>query len=369
MRSKKVLSLVLVLSLVALMLVGCGNNAKPNDDEEDPGNVVAGGAVKLGLGVINGIGSSKDYAAAEGDKKEVLPLGQVNTTMAAVAIDADGKVVDVIIDVQQTKVNFDAELKVTNRDAELKSKKELKDGYGMKDASTIGKEWFEQAAELEKWMVGKTLAEIKGLKVKERDASHTHVPDVPELTSLVTITVQDYLAAVEKAFANAVDVEGAVKLGLGNEAAIGKSKDYAAAEGDKKEVLPVAQVDTTIAATAFDADGKVVGTVIDTAQMKVNFDAEGKVTNRDAELKTKKEIKDGYGMKAASTIDKEWFEQIAELEKWMVGKTVSEITGLKVKERDASHTAVPDVPELTSLVTVTVGDYLAVVAEAAAIAR
>ena len=81
----------------------------------------------------------------------------------------------------------------------------------------------------------------------------------------------------------------------------------------------MAQVDTTIAATAFDADGKVVGTIIDNAQMRVNFDAEGKVTNRDAELKTKKELKDGYGMKAASTIGKEWYEQMAELENgWLV---------------------------------------------------
>ena len=46
-------------------------------------------------------------------------------------------------------------------------------------------------------MVGKTLAEIKGLKTKERDASYKHVPDVPELTSSVTITVEAYLEAVE----------------------------------------------------------------------------------------------------------------------------------------------------------------------------
>ena len=48
----------------------------------------------------------------------------------------------------------------------------------------------------------------------------------------------------------------------------------------------------------------------------------------------------------------------------MVGKTVAEITGMKVKERDESHPAVPDVPELTSSVTINVGDYLAFVVEA-----
>ncbi|NLZ92791.1 MAG: hypothetical protein GX922_02045 [Firmicutes bacterium] len=370
LKSKKFLSLLLVLSLVAVMLVGCGGGGQSNGKDNGNGNgEKPAGAVKLGLGVVNSIAKSSDYAPAEGDQEEKLAAGQVDTTMAAVAIDADGKVVDVIIDTAQTKVTFDADMKVTNRDAELKTKVEKKEEYGMKKVSTIDKEWYEQIAELEKWMVGKTLDEIKGLKVKERDASHKAVPDVPELTSLVTITVEGYLEAVEKAFANAVEVEGAVKLGLGNKISIAKSKDYAPAEGDKDEVLPTAQVDTTIAATAFDADGNVAGVLIDNAQITVKFDAEGKVTNRDDALKTKKEKKEEYGMKKVSTIDKEWYEQIAELEKWMVGKSVADITGMKVKERDASHKAVPDVEELTSLVTVTVEDYLAVVEEAAANAR
>ena len=373
MKSKKILSLLLVLALVAVMLAGCGggggqSNGNGNGEGEGNGEKPAG-AVKLGLGVVNSIAKSSDYVPAEGDQEEKLAVGQVDTTMAAVAIDAEGRVVDVIIDTAQTKVNFDADMKVTNRDEEFKTKKEKKDEYGMKKVSTIGKEWYEQIAELEKWMIGKTLDEIKGLQVKERDESHKAVPDVPELTSSVTITVESYLEAVEKAFANAVDVEGAVKLGLGNKVSIAKSKDYVPAEGDKDEVLPTAQVDTTIAATAFDADGNVAGVIIDNAQIVVNFDAEGKVTNRDAELKTKKEKKEEYGMKRVSTIGKEWYEQIAELEKWMVGKSIADITGMKVKERDETHKAVPDVEELTSLVTITVEDYLAVVEEAAANAR
>jgi len=37
---------------------------------------------------------------------------------------------------------------------------------------------------------------------------------------------------------------------------------------------------------------------------------------------------------------------------------------MKTKERDASHPAVPDEPELVSSVTITVQDYIASVAEA-----
>ncbi|NLN06439.1 MAG: hypothetical protein GX167_02330 [Firmicutes bacterium] len=368
MKNKKIVAVFLVLSLAAVLFVGCGGakadkkNPGNNNNDVVPPNAAAG---KLGLGIVNSIAKSKDYIPAEGDQPEVLAAGQVDTIMAAVLFDADGKILKVDIDNAQTVVKFDADMKVTNRDDVLKTKVEKGEEYGMKKASSIGKEWYEQIDELEKWMVGKTVAEVKALKTKARDDSHPAVPDVPELTSLVTISVEDYIAAVEKAWNNAVDVENADKLGLGQEISIAKSKDYAPAEGDKPEVLPTAQVDTTIAATAFTADGKVAGVIIDTAQIVVNFNKDGKVTSdRNAPLKTKVEKGNDYGMHKVSSIGKEWYEQIAELEKWMVGKTVAEITGMKVKERDESHPAVPDVPELTSSVTINVGDYLAVVVEA-----
>jgi hypothetical protein len=125
--------------------------------------------------------------------------------MAAALFDGDGKVVGVVLDVIQSKMPYDTKTNQLAVDpaAPVLSKKELKDDYGMRRASNIGKEWYEQAAELEKWMVGKTAAEIQALKVKERDASHVAVPDVPELTSLVTITVEKYLAALGEAYTNA----------------------------------------------------------------------------------------------------------------------------------------------------------------------
>jgi uncharacterized protein YuzE len=368
---KKILSFALVLMLMAAMFASCSspgaNDATPaptQDTKETPAptqdntdtntDTAADGIVKLGLGHLTSIASSKDAAEDKG------PTGQVDTVMAAVGFDKDGKVVSVTIDNAQTKVNFDKDLKLTSDPAaEYKTKVELGDGYGMKARSEIGKEWFEQIAELEKWMVGKTVEEIKAMKTKERDASHPAVPDDPELTSLVTITVQDYIAAVEEAWANAVDVENAVKVGLGQNIAIGKSKG---ADGDNG---PMAQVDTVMAAAAFTADGKVAGVIIDNAQTKVNFGTDGKLTSDPkAEFKTKVELGDAYGMKKNSGIGKEWYEQIAELQKWMTGKTVAEVEGMKTKEKDASHPAVPDDPELTSLVTVTVQDYIAAVVEA-----
>jgi len=351
---KKALSILLVLIFTVGIIAGC--SSKNTDVPQNDGT----GIVKLGLGHITSIASSKDKADG------VNPVGQVDTVIAAVGFDKDGKVVKVTIDTAQTKVNFDENLKLTSDvNAEYKTKVELGDDYGMKKASGIGKEWYEQIAELEKWMIGKTVDEIKAMKTKEKDANHPAVPDVPELTSSVTVSVQDYIAAVEEAYKNAVQIgNGAKKVGLGHVISIGKSTGL---DGDK---LPLAQVDTVMAATAFDADGKVVATIIDTAQTKVNFDENGKVTSdRNAEYKTKVELGDEYGMKKASAIGKEWYEQIAELQKWMQGKTVDEIKAMKTKEKDASHPAVPDVPELTSSVTVSVQDYIAAVAESYANAK
>lgn len=314
---------------------------------------------KVGLGHITSIEKSRDLAVDK-NGKVTAPVAQVDTTIAAVAFDQEGRIVAVAIDTAQTKVNFDKDLKVTSDlTAQNKTKVELGDGYGMRKASSVKKEWHEQIAEFEKWMVGKTVAEIKGLKVKQRDASHPAVPDVPELTSTVTVTVGDYIAAVEEAYKSGVEVPaGAVELGLGHEISIAKSK------------TATAQVDLTMAATLMDKDGKVVRVVIDTVQTKVPFGKDGKVAvDKSGEFKSKVELGDGYGMRKASSIKKEWYEQIAEFERWMVGKTVAEIKGLKIKQRDASHPAVPDTPELASTVTVTVGDYIAVVAEAFANAR
>jgi len=155
-----------------------------------------GGAVKTGLGTVISIEKSKDATSdAEG-------VAQVDTVMAAVTVDSKGKIVSVTIDTAQTKVTFSADGKITaDKSAELKTKVEYGDTYGMKKASSIGKEWYEQIADLEKWMVGKTIDQVKAMKVKESDGSvHTAEPD---LTSKVTVDVSDYIAAVEEAVKNA----------------------------------------------------------------------------------------------------------------------------------------------------------------------
>lgn len=370
---KKIISYLLMLTLLVTVFAGCTPKEEaptetPTGTEtpaetETPATSADGAIAKLGLGQITTIGKSRDLGK-DADGKEILPLGQVDTIMVAAGFDKDGKVVSVTIDNAQTKVDFDAALQVTSDlAAEGKTKVELGADYGMIKGSAIGKEWFEQIAELEKWMVGKTIEEVVGMKTVEKDASHPAVPDEAELTSLVTVSVEGYLAALEEAYNNAVDAPGASTVGLGHNVSIGKSKGLGK-DADGKEILPLAQVDTVMSATAFDADGKVVKTIIDNAQTKINFDNAGKVTtDKAAEFKTKQELKEDYGMIKGSAIGKEWYEQANALADWMAGKTIEEIKAMKTVEKDAAHPAVPDEAELTSLVTVSVEGYVAAVEE------
>ena len=120
-----------------------------------------------------------------------------NVTSCAVELDGDGKIVHVSWDVVQCKATVDASGAVTVAES-VTSKKELKEGYGMKGASGIGKEWYEQIAALEEYAVGKTPAEVTGMKLTDKGAA-----GVEELASSCTIGVGDFFKALTAAAANA----------------------------------------------------------------------------------------------------------------------------------------------------------------------
>jgi hypothetical protein len=64
-------------------------------------------------------------------------------------------------------------------------------------ASSIGKEWYEQARALADWMAGKSIDEIKGMELAEGKTA------VEDLVSSVTVGVEDYLLVVEEAASTA----------------------------------------------------------------------------------------------------------------------------------------------------------------------
>ncbi len=310
-------------------------------------------AVEVGEMTHFGYGTEVSLARSKEAADDKGPSAGANATIAAVGFDADGKIVDVKIDVIQPAVAYTAEGTIDgDAAAEVLSKKQKGDGYNMKGASGIGKEWFEQIEALENWMIGKTVEEVTGLNLKVVDDNHQNVPDVPELTSSVTITVESYQKVVQKAWDNKVEVEGATKVGAALDATAEKSKEL------ENDVIQ-AQFDIPMAAVAVDDNGTVVASFVDNGQVRIQFNADGTfVEEPNLDAKTKNELGDEYNMKGASGIGKEWNEQSAALAEWTVGKTKADIEGMTLEEGR------PGDPDLSSSVTITVTDYQAVLAEA-----
>jgi hypothetical protein len=357
---KKSLALLLSLSMVPFALVGCGGSKAPAEAPvaaetpaaeapaaEEP--APAAGGVKTGLAVISTTEKSKDAAEEDG-------LAQVDSTVVAVTVDADGKILKCAINAAQTKINFSKAGEVTtDLKATFKSKQELGTEYGMGKASGLGKEWNEQATALADYVVGKTVEEVKAIAVDE-----TTAPTDAELTSSVTIKIGGYIAAIEKAVANAQELGAQAddKLGLAVSTNIEKSKNAAEEDG-------VAQAYSVYVATTFGADGKITSNIIDASQTDVKISKEGKITSDiKGAYKTKVELGADYGMLKASGIGKEWFEQSAALSQYVIGKTVDEVKGIAVNE-----TTAPTDAELAASVTVKIGDYIAGIEKASASAK
>ena len=312
----KLIKVLAASALVATVLVGCG--------KKDAGTTTTEGAkyAKAGLGVVS---SYSD--------------GQVNSTIAAVGLDADGKVQYIDIDVAQSTPGGDSE--------KTKTKKELKEEYGMKGVSKSmgviegGAEWYEQAAAFEQYCTGKTAEEIANIETEKRDEEHTSVPKTgSDLAAGCTMDIGEFKEAVAKAIANAQDAQ-ADKIGVGE----------VMENGDK-------QLDTTIALVATDADGKVVYSKVDVAQINE------KVTD------TKSERKEAYDMKKVSGIGKEWYEQAAAFEEYAKGKTADEIAKTETEKRDENHTSVPKTgSDLAAGCTMDIGAFLEAMAEAFANAK
>lgn len=178
---------------------------------------------------------------------------------------------------------------------------------------SIVTKWDEQIQVLEEYVIGKTAEEVAGIAVDDA----TKPTDV-DLVAGVTIKIGDYKKAIVEAAQNAeaLGTQEGDKLGLGIITNMNKSKD---ADGDKEGQC---QAYSTYVAVTTDGSGKITAAIIDCTQGTVKFDTAGKITSDlKSGVKTKRQLGDDYGMRSASGIGKEWFEQAASMEDYLVGRT------------------------------------------------
>lgn len=348
---KKIIALLLVMVFAASFLVGCAPKATDTTPSPSPSESTMPSeepsTVKTGLAIINSIVKSKDAGEEDG-------VAQADSVIVGVTVDADGKVVDCVIDMAQSKANFNAMGEVvTALDAEFMTKDELGSEYGLGAVSEIGKEWNEQTEALAQYVIGKTAEEITGIAVD--DSGYATDAD---LMASVTVSIGGYVATIVKAIDNAMDFGATATdtVSLGAVTNIDKSKDVA----DDADGL--IQIYSTYTAVTMDASGMITSCVIDASQSNVDFDAAGMITtDLTVAPVTKNELGDDYGLKNASGIGKEWNEQAAAFAAYVVGKTAEEVTGIAVD--DSGHTTDAD---LMASVTVGIDEFQEIIEKAAA---
>lgn len=342
---KKVISiaLVIVLALSVVAMVGCG--------KKEP--------LKLGVGIVSSLGEAK---GADG---ETNGSGEFVTTAVAVLLDKDNKIVAIDLDSAQIKAGWTSEGKVVATE-DFRTKYELGTDYGMsaygtKHDGSEGKvlEWNEQADAFMATATGKTLDEVKAMMGEDTYAKG-------DLAAAgCTISVGEFVGALEKAVANAVESEATAENKL-NLAIVSSASNKDATEDAEGSV----EISSTIVAAVVDADAKVVVSKTDSVSGKMTFDAKGaSTTDTTAGIKTKLELGTDYGMAAygkkhdgSDGAVKEWNEQAAAFDATLVGKSASDFASLA----GADTYAVGDLAAAGC--TISVGDMIAAAEKAATVA-
>lgn len=312
---------------------------------EGPKAPEAEGAVKTGMCIsVNASDSTGASADAEGEVK-------YDVTVVAVLVDNNGVIVDCLIDSIGTSVKFDQGGVITSDlNAEILTKVELGDHYNMKLYGGAKYEWYEQAAALADYAVGKTVEELKNGAVGE-----TGYAVDADLASTATIYLGGYVSCIESAVASAKHL-GAQAGDELRSSTISSVADSVSA-GDEKDGTAQLNVDA-VAMTM--KDGVITSCYIDALQAKVSFNASGEITtDLSAPIPTKNALGEHYNMKLYGGAQFEWNEQAASFAAYVTGKTPEEVAGIAVSEGKPSDA------DLAASVTIAIGGFQALIAKAA----
>ena len=166
---------LLTAAALSFCMTACGSTT---DNNTNPDNIDSA-AYRIGIGSYTTTDSS--YSSIEGENG----TGVVSTTYATVVFDSNDIIKKVYIDQVESKVLFDSmgQIVTNGADTDIRTKRELGDEYGMKNASPIGKEWYEQINSLESWLVGKNIKDIaNGVMNNNMNGSNSNSDSVTDGT-------------------------------------------------------------------------------------------------------------------------------------------------------------------------------------------
>lgn len=281
--------------LCLLTLTACGNKAETSDPAT---------ARKIGLGSVNTV-------TMDGTDKN-----RVKVTVAAVVLDKDGKILECELD----EVDFTATLQdgmmkpVTSSD--LTSKDEKGDSYipgildtGMENSTATS--WEDQAEAFCDFVEGKMVGEVTGLATTDGKSDNITGCD---------LIVTDFIQAVERA------------------ASMAKAHDIAADDDLHLAIISAPASDSNpesprftmeLAAVTLDDHDRITGCMTDSLQMKLDI-TDGVFTTLSGPVESKRQAGDSYGMKEASAIKREWYEQADAFDTYVRGKTAAQLASTKL---------------------------------------
>ena len=304
---KKILSL-LVLSVLLVSLFSCGGGEKKAE-------------AYLGLGheIVH-------------DDIENMPFMYVFAA-AAIVDSANSTVISVALDAYMAMAVIGENGVVTNESTQ-----------SVNSAAEMGGAEFDaMVSEIATAVAGKTASEIEALITAETEE------ETAAMYKAIAYAVKTAKSACGKSDKPGVALTGALTA---------TSADFiASTNGSIKATVE-------FMAVALDAEGKVTGAALDTAQnLTREFDATGALVDPAANFKTKREKKYDYNMKPASKIGLEWFEQAENFCEYLRGKTSTEIGSIGVAN------GYPTEDALLSGCTMGISGYITVAVAAVAAAN
>lgn len=340
----KKFSVILTIVLVMSLLAGCAGTTVVYQTnctcpvgshditvQETPATEAPAveGAVKTGLAVVASIKITDPTAEADGK-------ASYDVTYAAVNVDDNGVITACKFDSLGADVAFDAAGAIKTADAEVLTKHELGDNYGMGAIAPAG-EWYVQANALADYAVGKTVEELKNGAIDESG----YAVDV-DLKSSASINLYGYVAAIE--------------------AAVNNAKHLGAQAGDELKMVSInalagGNLNGDVVALTM-KDGIITSCYIDSLQATLAVAEDGTVSA--GNTLSKNDLGFDYNMVNFGVSTMEWFEQAAGFATYVTGKTPADVASIAVDEN-----AYPTDTDLTASCTIAIGGFQGLIAKAA----
>ena len=281
---KKAISILLV-SVLLLGLTGCDMGGDVSQNE------VA--SVNTGLSSVSSMSVTDDTVT-------------MKTTVAAVLVGDNGRICACQLDEMDATATLEEGKVVLSADTRSNSEKLYE--YGLASSSPIGREWFEQAASFGDYVIGLTADEVASLPLSDGKVQDT------VLSGRCQLDVTDFVEAITQA------ARSAAPLGAAPEDTLSMTISKADESGSDDRLHAV----FPFSAVTVSRDGVVSSYLVDVAEAEAHV-KDGAFTGKSGRYPSNKGKRNELLVETDSSEGVGWFEQAGAFEKYVTGKTLTQI--------------------------------------------